>query len=321
MAGPFDDLIEKYSPRAAQAPGTGPFDDLIEKAKADRDPVAITQRIKTDPDFQPTDEQLDIAYAHKRDLSTFLSDTWGGLKYWATEYMPNLARKAREENPNPLAFLWSPTEKARNLATGAEALLSGSQQLGQMVLPAIHSVIDAIANGLAAPVPINAPDMPERMAKQAWLERTRAAAENQRAMQPYQEGDQAFIPTAKPATAQLFANLGADPTILIPGAKAAGLLKFAAPAARTAATVGLLGQPSRSPLQPPKLQREKSVQLAIKLLRLSVKCSRCSTSAVLSTEASPAPPDRVSLYGRPESRGMGWQSIQDGHWASQSCEG
>lgn len=236
MAGPFDDLIEKYSPKAAQASGAGPFDDLIEKAKADRDPVAITQRIKTDPDFQPTDEQLDIAYANKRSLPT-LGEAWSGLKTFATETIPNLARKAREENPNPLAFLTSPAAARSNLATGAEALLSGSQQLGQMVLPAIHSVTDAIANGLAAPVPLNAPDMPEKMAKQAWLERTRAAAENQRAMQPYQEGEQAFIPAAKPATAQLGANLGADPTILIPGAKAAGLLKFAAPAARTAATV------------------------------------------------------------------------------------
>lgn len=243
MAGPFDDLIEKYSaPKPA-----GPFDDLIAKHQFNNDPVAITERIKTDPDFSPTDAQLDLAYSKRRTLPS-VSEALGGLKDFALKTIPDLYSKAKQhEAENPLTvgdaaksiFDRSVTTNPlmrRGLATAGEALLQGTAGLGNMVRGVVNPALDAVANDLVMPYTEN-PGMQDQMAKQAWLERTRAASDERREMRPYLEGEESIIPGANPGAAQIAANLGADPTLLIPGAKAAGLLKFAKPAARTAATV------------------------------------------------------------------------------------
>ncbi len=267
MPGLFDDLIEKYNPSPAP-PAGGLFDDLIEKYSTED----VGRRLKEDQDFEPTPEQAKAGYEARHTLPD-LSAALPAARDFFTKTIPDLGRKAVEQIPGTLAnsvnqfgALGGPN--AALTATAAEALLQGTYQLGSMLAPPLRSATDELAAEMQDPkrafvrnalqaipglswltpaVQAAVPRSPEQEAAAvgSWVDRTKAAGEEQRAMAPALEGRESFLPGADPAAAALAGNF-VDPTVLIPAAKAAGLLSAPLRAGAKAGIQGALEQVAKN---------------------------------------------------------------------------
>ena len=239
--GLFDDI--------PVAKSTGLFDDIPSTGED------VTSKLKNDQDFAPTPEEVARGYKSRFTLPD-PSAFWEGAKHFVTETLPQQAGKAYDQTmadgfPNPI----SPAFLRKQALTGAETALRGTAYFGDMLANPLNAGIGEAAAEAQSPgrailrlgakllspnIPVDTvlPRTPEQQsaAEQIWASRTRVAGKDARAMTPYHEGEQSFVPGAMPAVAELGSNF-VDPTLLIPAAKGMGLLKMAGKGAE-AASIG-----------------------------------------------------------------------------------
>ncbi len=235
-----------------KAPAKFSFAELTRTEGAD-----VAGRLKTDLDFEPTPEEAKSGYNTPFQLPD-VGSVIAGAESLVTEQLPALAKKGfSQANQGNLA------ERASALpATVGEALLQGTMGLGQMILPPVRKGVDELAAELQDPSNMAkrlraqllrswlspelrdkvAPEVPrspqqEAAAVGAWVDRVKAAGDENRDLAPILEGDKTFLPGANPGYSALAGNF-LDPTMLIPAAGAAKLTTKAGKlATKTAAEV------------------------------------------------------------------------------------
>lgn len=250
--GLFDDLI----PDAPSS--TGLFDDLLPKKGN-----AVADALKHDQDFQPTPEELSSGYKARMSLPD-PGAIWKGAKTLATETIPAQWSKSQQQIADEgVPQFWNPSKFRGQAATAAatlgETALRGTAYLGDMLKTPLDAAIGEAAaeaqspgnamlravqmalgtfSGLPIPVSQRTPEQ-QSAAEQIWASRMRVAGKDERAMAPYHEGDKTFVPGALGAPAEFASNF-VDPTMAVPAAKAAGLLKMAGKGAEAASMAGRL---------------------------------------------------------------------------------
>lgn len=185
-------------------------------------PTETIAAIRQDPEFEPDPAALKKAYDER--FKTSFSSALDGLKGLGQQLFVDLptkfvqqeqAKAAQEGLPSFLINL-----PRRAVATGAEGLLQGSAQAGELLRAPLQAAADEVSAMITSPGD-------ETLRHQMFLERVRSQGQDQAALAPYYEGEKAFVPGASPAGGALAGNV-LDPTILIPGAKAAGVASKAA---------------------------------------------------------------------------------------------
>jgi hypothetical protein len=183
-----------------------------EETPAPSDTVA---KLRQDPEFQPDPTALKAAYDQR--LHVDPSQMLEGVKGLGQQLFVDLPKKFAAQEQAEIdkgALPYLANLPGRAMRTGAEGLAQGTAQLGDLIRKPLQSVMDDFAATIVDPTN---PDLRRQM----WADRVRAEGENATAMAPYYEGDKSFVPGAAPAASALAGNV-LDPSLLIPGGKAAG---------------------------------------------------------------------------------------------------
>lgn len=183
-----------------------------EETPAPSDTVA---KLRQDPEFQPDPAALKAAYDQR--LHVDPSQMLEGVKGLGQQLFVDLPKKFAAQEQAEIdkgALPYLANLPGRAMRTGVEGLAQGTAQLGDLIRKPLQSVMDDFAATIVDPTN---PDLRRQM----WADRVRAEGENATAMAPYYEGDKSFVPGAAPAASALAGNV-LDPSLLIPGGKAAG---------------------------------------------------------------------------------------------------
>lgn len=180
-------------------------------------PEETIGRLRSEPDYEPTPEELGAAYDNRWKVA--LGGIIPGIKEAVHRIAVDLPQKGfakeAEEFKKRGALGYLGTFIPRQAATTAEGLIRGTAGLGGLGRPILEAGADMAARAVVG-------GDKDELAKQQWADRVRKSGEEGQAMSSYNEGERSFIPGANPAGAALVGEV-ADPTILLPAARAAGV--------------------------------------------------------------------------------------------------